>query len=222
MKLIPNSLNYFVTEKGEIYKNNKSLRGSRVKYVAVKVQFEDGSYLDRYVHRLVAQAFIPNPENKPEVNHKDGNKQNNSVGNLEWVTRSENAQHAVNTGLNRRGAGSCHAAFSEDQVHQICKYLQEGYRVKDLVEMYEISQPVISSIKNKTRYKNISSLYTFPEKSRTISNATVMWICEMIEEGKTDKQITDMYYGDNLYEGAIQMIRTGRSYKDISKDYKFK
>jgi hypothetical protein len=53
------------------------------------------------VHRLVAMAFIPNPENKRTINHKDWNKANNSVWNLEWATDSENSKHAIKTWLNK-------------------------------------------------------------------------------------------------------------------------
>ena len=68
-------------------------------YLAVSLS-NGGKVRSIRIHRLVAEAFIPNPSNKPQVNHKDGNKANNAASNLEWSTNSENQLHARETGLN--------------------------------------------------------------------------------------------------------------------------
>ena len=71
------------------------------------------------VHRLVAKAFIPNPENKPQVNHIDGDKLNNHYNNLEWCTAQENIRHAFDTGLNKGTLGQP-AQYKSTATKQIC------------------------------------------------------------------------------------------------------
>lgn len=94
--------NYKVSSDGRIRRCDndyeKVPRKNRDGYLITDL-YKDGERTRYRIHRLVAQEFIPNPENKPCVNHKDGNKHNNDISNLEWVTEKENCQHAWATGL---------------------------------------------------------------------------------------------------------------------------
>ena len=101
MKQILNS-SYYVTEYGNVYnsKTNKVLcwcdNGSGYKLVYLMI---NGKRKSKLIHRLVAEAFIPNPNNLPQVNHIDGDKSNNHVSNLEWCTCEYNNNHAIQNEL---------------------------------------------------------------------------------------------------------------------------
>ena len=98
-------LNYEVSKEGVVRNiiTQKIIKGSKSSsgYKMVSLHTQNGR-VTKQVHRLVAINFIDNPENKPQVNHIDGNKLNNNVNNLEWVTGKENMKHALDTGIYKR------------------------------------------------------------------------------------------------------------------------
>lgn len=103
------------------------------------------------VHRLVAQAFIPNPESKPEVNHRNGIKTDNRVENLEWCTPSENTRHAYAIGLKKSGEDNCRAKLTDEQVEFI-RNNPDNLSTVELAETFGVAQGTISLIqRGKTR-----------------------------------------------------------------------
>ena len=90
---------YAITRDGRVwsYRSNKFLKPRLVRGYHQVILCKEGKGKTYYIHRLVAKVFIPNPDNKPQVNHLDENKLNNSVSNLEWATAKENSNYGTRT-----------------------------------------------------------------------------------------------------------------------------
>ena len=115
-----------------------------------------------FVHRLVAEAFIPNPENKPQVNHKDGDKLNNCVHNLEWVTNKDNRTHALKNNLHLCGEKCSYSKLTEEDVIFIRSHNKMS--IKQLSEKFGVHRSTISDVihfrtwKQLKRYAELSKI----------------------------------------------------------------
>ncbi len=105
------------------------------------------------IHRVVAQLFVPNPNNLPFVNHLDGNKLNNFYKNLEWCTNLHNLKHAHNMGLIRIGEKSANTKLTNKQALEIFN-LDKPY--KDIAELYETNVGIVYSIKVGTAWRSVT------------------------------------------------------------------
>jgi hypothetical protein len=101
---------YSITRDGQVFshKTNKFKKpfNDQVGYVRIQL-YQDNKKKNYSLHRLIANTYICNPNNKPQVNHIDGNKANNRVSNLEWVTSKENMQHSYDKGLRKKYYPKC-------------------------------------------------------------------------------------------------------------------
>lgn len=106
-----------------------------------------------FVHRLVAELYVPNPENKPQVNHIDGNKLNNCANNLEWVTNQENRDHAIKNKLHLQGEDCSWSKLTEDDV----RYIRENSFANRnfLAQQFGVSVGTIKDIINRRSWKYI-------------------------------------------------------------------
>ena len=159
----------------------------------------NGKKYTRKVHRLVAEAFIDNPDNKPEVNHKNGNKLDNRKSNLEWVYPDENTQHASISGL-RQGS------LMPESVEFVCVLLStNAYSIEEIYIMSGVSKQNIIKIKNGITWKNISSKYD-------ISNYNSK---DHINTSMSGKRISD----EIVLNIANDLVNNSGSLSEIGKRY---
>lgn len=187
------------------------------------------------IHRLVAEYFIPNPENKPEVNHKNGKKYDNKVSNLEWVTPKENTNHAFETSLRKVhcGEGSTDSKITTKQAMKICQLLEKNEKgTREIAEEIGVSFAIVSNIKHKKAWVEVSQLYDIdkhtvkskPKKSKRkkatkITEFDVIKICEFLQN--TDLSVDQISSKLNITKCKINAVLYGSAWTFISCNYDF-
>lgn len=153
-----------ITKKGfKSVKKEKILKAGKTgcknsQYLGVVLR-KKGKSKSTYVHRIVATAFIPNPENKKTVNHKDLDKLNNKATNLEWATYKENIQHSWENGActphSVKGIDHWKNKLTENQVREIKSLFNKKMKIREIAEKYGVSFGCISAIKYNITWKYI-------------------------------------------------------------------
>lgn len=156
IKAISDNPNYFICSNGQVLGKYGFLylKKDRQGYRTVRL-CSNGRLTYPKVHRLVASAFIPNPDGKLEVNHIDGDKSNNNVDNLEWCTKSENMRHAYKLGLKKTGGdNSPRRKLTENDVKLIRHMLNNSIKQSVIAKHFDVAPNTISCIKGGSRWIN--------------------------------------------------------------------
>lgn len=218
--------NYCASKCGRVFRINtkKEMKRNphgRSGYLAFRAS-HNNKPKNVFVHKIVADCWVynPDPKRKQQVNHLDGNKLNNYYTNLEWVTSSQNQQHALKTGLKQSTNQLYNSSLTNAEVHRVCQLLEDGVRVIDIANIFDVSTDIIRKIKSGDTYFTIRVLYNIDYNYKNnFSESTVRWCCEMINKGLSDHQISKKSTNKLLKPMAVKHIRYKIRYKIISDEY---
>lgn len=182
------------------------------------------SYCLRF-HRLVAQAFIPNPDNKPEVDHINAKKDFNWAGNLRWVTNFENIHYAIDMGLENhlltRGEDKHNNVYSEKQIRQVCEMLMNiKNKISDIEKATGVPNASINAIRKGHQWTHISRNYDFPSLSfRGVkySPVDIHTVCKLLEDPRNNP--TKIAKMTGVSRDMVGNIRKKRCWQEISSQY---
>ena len=208
--------------KPVISKSKRLMSLGRDLYPEVSISDNNKKIKNYPIHRLVAETFIPNPENKPQVNHIDGNKTNNVVNNLEWVTAKENTQHALKNKLLNPPVGerSSAAVYTESQVLEAINLLSAGKSNKEVAEITNVSERAISDIRNKRTWSYLwdtdkTNNISIPEgdDGRFKPKIPLETRIEIIKDSET-LAVKDLVKKYNIEQSVASRVKSGKYWKD--------
>lgn len=231
--------NYFVSSYGRVF-NTKTKQfinpvdsgGS----LTLSLSTIDGKRQKFRLHRLVMMCFKPiENSNSYDIKHIDGNKFNNNINNLEWISRSDNMKLSFKNGGSREHLRYKNSIFTNEQVHTICRLLEQRKNYGQICEYLGIEdndnvRKILSNIKCSNIYEHISNQYNIPNTNRngqifTLEEAE--FVCQMIVDGFSNIEIYDKLptvnnnFSKESILKSVEAIRTHRSYNNISCKYNF-
>lgn len=235
---------YYIRSDGTVYSRNfcedgklkkrkickmKNKKDKDNPYYAVHLSVNNISYTI-LIHRLVALAFIPNPYNKPEVNHIDGIKSHNYISNLEWTTSKENMDHSYKTGLHKilYGDDKANSKITKKQAKEICRLLEENQlTIKEISQKINCSKSIIMNIRQRKSWIEVSEKYSIDvydvnestNGNKRIKKNIAIKICEDLSSGYyTIREIANKY---NIPYSRVNDIKQHKTWKSISYLYDF-
>lgn len=157
---------YAITEDGKVWSYERKGQGAHpAKFLTIRKNPQGYLWIILYknwvgkgyrIHRLVAQAYIPNLENKPQVNHKNGIKSDNRIENLEWCTAEQNQKHANDMGLrSSRGINNSNARLNDTKVRVIRQLYAENVSLREIAAKFGIAGKTVREICARRRWAHI-------------------------------------------------------------------
>ena len=215
--------NYLVSDHGDIFniKRDKMLNKTiHHEYVTAYNKISRGG--SAFVHRIVYETFVGDIPEGMQINHLDGNKQNNKLDNLELCTASQNVQHAFDTGLKRplRGSEVTTSKVTEEQVLQMYGMFKLGYSNSEVAGIFEIESKHVSLIRHGKRWKHLferESMQRYESIGLSFPLPKAIYIYNMCMESEIPQDDLGKLLG--IDPSQVSRIRTGEAWERFRKHF---